>query len=261
IQAVLSKPIDLILVTLYHFNLLFPIKQGAWQLNIRSQAPIGRGLGSSAAVILSILGNLIEHHKVSLSSRERLALAQRIESRQHGTSSGIDPATMIHGGLLQYQTGSKIIKLPAHQLNAWLIDTGAPDSRTGECVEHVKTLNDRIDWQAFNKTTNTLIQALSDNKVEQFKQGIRQNHQLLILLGVVPSHIQIFIESLHQTHDAAAKICGAGAVYGDKAGMVICFSQQPPSGLCHDYGFSCEAITLQPKGMQIERLTSTEDCS
>ncbi|NPA72727.1 MAG: hypothetical protein GXO35_07855, partial [Gammaproteobacteria bacterium] len=29
IQAVLSKPIDLILVTLYHFNLLFPIKQGA----------------------------------------------------------------------------------------------------------------------------------------------------------------------------------------------------------------------------------------
>ncbi len=252
IQAVLTKPIDLVLNTLFHFEELCPLKPGDWQFKIHSEAPIGRGMGSSAAVIISLLTSLITHHRFNLSDDGLLALARRIECRQHGQSSGIDPATLIYGGLLQYQSNLPIQRINAQKLNAWLIDTGKPLSTTGQCVAQVKQhwANDKACWKSFKNVTQKLVQAWSEEDSLGFKRGIRKNQKLLFKLGVVPAKVQGFIDRLESQHHAAAKICGAGSVSGDNAGMVLCISETPPYTLCETYGYECRPLQLQTKGIE-----------
>ncbi len=260
IQSVLTKPIDLVLNTLFHFEELCPLKPGDWQFKIHSEAYIGRGLGSSAAVILSLLTSLIKHHNFDLSDDALLALAQRIECRQHGKSSGIDPATLIYGGLLQYQSNLPIQRVNSQKLNAWLIDTGRPKSTTGQCVAQVKQewAENKACWKEFKKVTQKLVEAWSEEDSLDFKNGIRKNQQLLFNLGVVPVRVQGFIERLESQFNAAAKICGSGSVSGDNAGIVLCISENPPYVLCETYGYSCLPLHLQTKGIECNVIDSTK---
>jgi mevalonate kinase len=240
IQTVLSKPIDLLLIILHHFDHRYGLMRADWQFKIDSKAPIGRGLGSSAAVIIAVLKSLIHHQRLEVHPAELLALAQLIECRQHGRSSGIDPTTLIHGGLLQYQPQHPIEQLPKHTLHGWLIDTGHPESSTGHCVQNVKQnhANNAALWQTFARTTAQIIQAWSKNDSQLFKQGIAQNHRLLTQIGVVPQRVQEFILALENDYNASAKVCGAGSIEGDCAGMVLCLSDLPPVKLCREYGYS-----------------------
>jgi len=254
IQTVLTHPIELILCTLYHFEQAFSINTGSWRFKIRSETPIGRGLGSSAAVILSLLSSLIKQHQLSVSSAGLLTFAQQIEAYQHGQSSGIDPATMIYAGLLQYQIDQPIQPIISPPLNAWLIDTGKPESATGECVVAVKSQhqNNTELWQEFRNTTQAITTAIQQNDPQKLQQGIRQNHQLLIQIGVVPKHIQTFITALQTQYHAAAKICGAGSISGNRAGVILCLSDTPPLELCERYGYNCHPIALQSQGLRCE---------
>jgi mevalonate kinase len=260
IQAVLTKPIDLILNTLFHFEELCPLKPGDWQFKIYSEARIGRGMGSSAAVILSVLASLIKHHNFRISDEGLLELARHIECRQHGKSSGIDPATLICGGLLQYQSNRPIQRIDSQTLNAWLIDTGKPLNATGQCVEHVKShwADDKRCWKQFKNVTQNLVQAWSKEDALGFKNGIRENQQLLYQLGVVPVKVQVFIDRLEKQYDASAKICGAGSVSGDSAGMVLCISEKPPLALCETYGYECLPLNLQTQGIECNVIESEQ---
>ncbi len=258
IQNVLTQPIELILCTLHHFETHFdhiqPFDTGSWSFKIQSDTPIGRGLGSSAAVIVSLLGALIKYHSLSVCPKELLKLAQQIEARQHGHSSGIDPATLIYAGLLQYQINQAIQPIISPPLNAWLIDTGTPESSTGECVMAVKSQHQHnlALWQTFRTTTQTITSAIQHSEWHNLQKGILENHQLLIQIGVVPEQIQTFIAALHTQYDAAAKICGAGSITGKQAGVILCLSNSNPTELCHTYGYHCRAITLQQQGLTCE---------
>ncbi|WP_019555708.1 mevalonate kinase family protein [Thiomicrorhabdus arctica] len=258
IQSVLTKPIDLILNTLFHFEELCPLKAGDWQFKIYSDAYIGRGLGSSAAVILSLLTSLIKHHNFDLSNDALLALAQRIECRQHGKSSGIDPATLIYGGLLQYQSNLPIQRVNAQNFNAWLIDTGKPLSTTGQCVEHVKQewADNKSCWKSFKKVTRRLMEAWSEEDSLGVKRAIRKNQKLLFNIGVVPAKVQGFIDRLENQHHAAAKICGAGSISGDNAGIVLCISEDPPYALCETYDYECLPLHLYTKAIECNVIES-----
>ncbi len=52
------------------------------------------------------------------------------------------------------------------------------------------------------------------------QQAVRAHQSLLNQIGVVPAKVQAFIEEIEHS-GGAAKICGAGAVGWDAAGMVI----------------------------------------
>lgn len=251
IDKVLSSPFDLLLICLWVFNQHHPILPANWQVTIQSKVPIGRGLGSSAAVIVSVLASLLKAHKLPQDSEALLNLAKQAESYQHGRSSGLDPASLIYGGLLKYQIGQPIQHLPTTSLNAWLIDTGAPQSHTGECVQAVKTLHQHnlLLWQSFKEISLEIEQAWLQQNIAQLKQAIQYNQRLLCEIGVIPKNIQQFILQLDSTLNAASKVCGAGSVQGDNAGIVLCISDQAPTELCQKHGYSFWPLELHNQGV------------
>jgi len=254
IHDVLKSPFDLILITLYLLHHIEPIESADWQLKIESDAPIGRGLGSSAAVILAVLKAVQTQQATKLDDTALLDLAAQIEAYQHGRSSGIDPATILKGGLLKYQMDNPIEVLEPQPFKAWLIDTGKPSSATGECVEWVKRhhQNDTQLWQAFTQTTAEIEQAWLQQDFNQLQKAIRFNHQLLCRIGVVPQSIQSFVQSLETQLNAAVKVCGAGSVEGDSAGILLCLSIDSPYEFCEAHGYHTQALKIQTQGVHCE---------
>ena len=261
INVVLKSPFDLVLMCLWAFNQVHQIKTGHWRVCIHSEVPIGRGLGSSAGVIVSLLASLFKAHHTSVSKHELLALAKQVESYQHGSSSGLDPATLIYAGLLKYQMGHPIQTLPNQKHAAWLIDTGTPQSNTGACVQKVKTHHQHnvTLWQDFAHTCSQIEQAWLNNcdlnhnaQTASLKKAIHQNHLLLCKIGVVPDKVQQVITQLNTELNAACKICGAGSILGDQAGMVLCMSDQSPAELCQQYGYSVWPLIPQNQGVHCE---------
>ncbi len=253
INSVLKQPVDLILACLHHYHHHFHLKPGHWLFKIQGHGLVGKGLGSSAAVIVGVLHSLFVHHQIAVNDTELLALAKTIENRQHGQSSGLDPAVVYKGGLIRYQQQPPIESLENRPFHGWLIDTGSPEASTGQVVNHVRRNFGEAHpiWSDFEATTNKIHQAWLDQNGEALKQEIFDNQSLLEEIGVVPDRVKTFIKSL-VADDGIAKVCGAGSHRGNSCGILLCLSPQAPLELCSQYGYNCIAIQLNEKGSQCE---------
>lgn len=249
IDQVLQTPADLILMTLFAFQQQHYLAAGNWQIEITSEVPVSRGLGSSASVIISLLKSLYHIHQLEPDSEQIMALAKQVESYQHGRSSGLDPATILNGGLIQYQANQPLTQQQITPPTLYLIDTGIPESSTGQAVVHVSQYAEKLAvWQQFTAVSNQLKSSLSSQDTDLAQQAIKHNQSLLEQIGVVPNRVKAFIAELHQQDNTAAKVCGSGSVLGDGAGVVLCIANSPPSDLCDAYNYSYQEITLNQTG-------------
>ena len=106
-----------------------------------------------------------------------------------------------------------------------LILTGKPQSSTGECVSHSKAFFEAHPEfiKAFGDVSEAVYAAFQSKDFEAFKVAITQNERLLEQIGVVPQRVQTLIHTL-EAQGLAAKVCGAGAISGDNAGVVAVFA-------------------------------------
>lgn len=195
--------------------------QGA-RLQLRSDLPPGAGLGSSAALALALLRAL----RPALPAAALFRLALQCEELQHGHSSGLDIAVSLHGGTL-FGTRGQFHPLPEGPAFAGhLYLSGIPDCTTGECVTAVSRNFPAAHpvWQEFAACTQSLLQALQQQNPAAQRQAIRQNHHLLCRIGVVPAEVADIIRQT-ESRGGCGKICGAGAIRGQKGGLVLL---QPP---------------------------------
>lgn len=221
IRQVLQKPFELAQFALGLFvesrNLSLP--HGV-KIHLQSDIPMGCGMGSSAATILSVMHAVSHYLDKPLSQEALFQLALVAERMQHGQSSGLDLRVALYGGCL-YVDGQRIETRQAPTLPLYLVNTGTPATTTGQCVEkaavHFKSHQLGDDFAA---ATRAMDAALSTSSPIALHDAIRDNHRLLVDIGVVPHKVQQFIKQV-EAHDGAAKICGAGAVAGDQAGVVL----------------------------------------
>lgn len=233
-------------IALFYQHLKLPFSQGL-RFTISGDLPIGYGLGSSAAIIVAILRTLCKLEDKQLSAEELLPLAVQVENLQHGYSSGLDPSVCLYEGVVLYHQQS-IQHRAFAPWSAYLINTGQPQSSTGECVAHVKTFAAQHDlWAQFMDVTLTCDQALREQNSTLLYAAVKRNHQLLCQLGVVPGNIQEFIAELEQAN-AVAKICGAGSVSGESCGylLVLVDAQHLPEieSITQRYDFVMEHVQL-----------------
>ncbi|CAN8140510.1 hypothetical protein THIOSC13_10008 [uncultured Thiomicrorhabdus sp.] len=177
--AILTHPAQLILLCMAHISRYQTLASGQWHIRVTSKNWLGRGMGSSAAVILATLKAAAKILPLHLKPEQLLKQATEIESYQHGRSSGLDPATLLAKTVIEFSIPGHIhpLGLNTLPLSAWLIDTGKPKTSTGACVSHVRDNfgADKKRWQNFAEVVKQIKHAWQAHATEQFVDGIRRN--------------------------------------------------------------------------------------
>lgn len=251
---VLQKPFELaqfaLGVFVESFNLSLP--HGV-KIHVQSDIPIGCGMGSSAATILSVMHAVSHYLQIPLSQENLFKLALEAENMQHGHSSGLDLRVAMQGGCL-YVHGDHIEERPVPSISLYVVNTGTPVTSTGQCIEkaapYFKSSSSLGD--EFADVTIAMDAALQQSSQHIFSAAIRRNHQLLAAIGVVPDQVKRFIAGV-ETLGGAAKICGAGAVAGDNAGAVLVYAddEQAVTMLCKRFGYTSISIAGESRGVHV----------
>lgn len=251
IRDVLHKPFELAQFALSIFmeSLNLSLPHGV-NIQVQSNVPIGCGMGSSAATILSVMYAISNHLQISLTSESLFQLALEAEKMQHGFTSGLDLRVSLQGGCL-YVHGNDILTRPLPQFSMFLVNTGTPLSTTGQCVEKVAShFKSQQLGDEFETVTKMMDVALQEHSWDKMQTAIRNNHELLITIGVVPLRVQNFINAIFAI-GGAAKVCGAGAVIGDQAGAVLIAHEDQTAVelIAERFGYSIIPIVGEMRGL------------
>jgi mevalonate kinase len=259
IRDVLKKPFELLQYTVSNVieKLNMTLPHGV-EIKTSSTIPMGCGMGSSAATVMSTLHALTHFFKLELEPLHYLHLGKEAENLQHGRSSGLDLQLAMQGGCLKFQEGKMEARnFPNFPL--YIVQTGTPLSSTGECVAHVAAhLQQGTLLEDFEAITHEMDKTLTTGHIKGIQDCIRANHALLSTLAVVPAKVQTFIQAL-ESLGAAAKICGAGAVKGDKGGVIwVVFQEaQNPhfnpalSHLLKEYDYTLHTLEMDRGGSHL----------
>lgn len=251
IREVLQKPFELAQFALGVFadalNLSLP---HGIKMQVESTIPMGCGMGSSAATIVSVMHAASHYLNIPLSEDALFQLALEAENMQHGHSSGLDVRIALQGGCLYLQDQVSHAR-PIPTFSFYLVNTGMPITTTGQCVEHVAPhFKSQQLQQDFAGVTQAMDSALQMQSMQNMAHAVRENHKLLQHIGVVPKPVASFIQEIEKM-DGAAKICGAGAVGGDRAGAVLVIMQDSTalSAICSRFGYNVIPILGESRGV------------
>lgn len=253
IRDVLQKPVELaqFAFSLFLETLNLKLTQGI-KIRLQSDIPMGCGMGSSAATVLSIVHAIAHHFKIDLSPDIFFRLALEAENMQHGYSSGLDLHVSLNGGCVFVNNG-QTHQRAIPELPLYLVNTGVPQTTTGECVAHAAPFfkNSQIG-DDFAAVTEAMDNALPQKNFANIKKIIQANHELLVKIGVVPLTVQRFIQEVNQV-EAAAKICGAGAVAGEKGGIVCVMTDniEALTQICNRYHYAILPVMGESRGVHI----------
>ena len=253
IRDVLKEPFELMQFAVTHFidKRKVNLPQGI-EVRTNSNIPVGCGMGSSAAAVVSSMVAVARFSKLEIDLESCYQLAWEAENMQHGHSSGVDVYLVLHGGCIRFQKGAANQTRPIPGRSFLLVNTGSPAATTGECVAAAGAFlkNDLKLLADFETVTNNIDQALQQNNNHLLIESMNHNHQLLVKLGVVPAKVQQFIAEIERA-GGAAKICGAGSVYGDAAGVVLVVADEDISDIVQNYQYQQMSIRGELQGTHV----------
>ncbi|KAJ1667469.1 Mevalonate kinase [Coemansia sp. RSA 1813] len=203
---------------------------------VRSLLPVGSGLGSSAALNVTLSAALLRLRgrigpDVAKAEDKQLIneWAFRGEQVAHGTPSGIDNSVATFGGFLRYTKGQSAVNLASSQaLHVLITNTNVPKS-TKALVAGVRMLRDKfptvIDpllesihgismraaelFQSAETASKDCTDAQIDELEAQLRDIIRINHGLLATLGVSHPSLER-IREITAAGGLASKLTGSG---------------------------------------------------
>jgi len=252
ISRVLEGPQDLFLHLIGQLLQKSGMQLGeGFELRIRSDLPIGAGMGSSAATLAATAKAMGACLGLDLDAEALYELVLNSENLQHGRASGVDPAIVVYGGLIRFERGERT-SLPARELELTLVYTGQPESSTGEAVAAVaaEAFSGAV-WDAFAEVARVFEDALQHRNWEELIPLVRQNHRLLREIGVVPERVQRFVTRVEEL-GGGAKISGAGAVRGERAGVLLVFGATDDlPELCVEFGYRPMTARLEVQGARL----------
>ncbi|BFZ04609.1 hypothetical protein BsWGS_07648 [Bradybaena similaris] len=226
-----------VIAFLYSYCSIFKTKSDlpAISVHMKSELPVGAGLGSSAAFSVTMsaallqLAGLIQSEKLedgtaAWSSADKTLINNWAfigEKLIHGRPSGIDNSVSTYGGALRFQKGqiTLIDKMPT--LTVMLVNTKVPRS-TMVLVAGVREKHNKFQeifdpvFDAVEAITNKAESVYKlmhdDTRPEYFKtleELVDLNHQMLNMMGVGHQSLD-HIVAVAKRHEFHAKLTGAG---------------------------------------------------
>ena len=237
------------------------------RLEVESELPLGSGFGSSAACATAVLLAAAAALEIELGTEQVLQLALEVERRQHGSPSGIDNATVLHGGILWVERDGDG-RLKAQPLAARagellpglrFFQSGEPAESTGAVVAAVRQRRSE-DEAAFTARLDDMAAATRALR-QELESGAAETSRLIALFrrfeghleafGVVPEAIRRVIREVER-QGGAAKISGAGSLSGPGAGSLLVLEPGPGLDLAWPATFNELNLRLGAPGARRE---------
>ncbi len=187
-------------------------------LTLQSTIPLGRGLGSGAAISTAIVRALANFYNQPLSPAEVSALVYEVETLHHGTPSGIDNTVIAFDQPVYFIREQPIQRLRvATPFTLLIADTGRT-AATREVVGYV-----RAQWQQTPELYEAYfaeIGVIAEQARHIIEHGYKdeailgelmnQNQTLLSQMGVSSPQIDHLVQAARQAGVYGAKLSGAG---------------------------------------------------
>ena len=229
------------------------------KLNVQCEIPIGAGLGSSASTTVATISAVAASQGRVLNKKEIFKLAFFPENFLHGTPSGVDQATCIYGGTLQFKRPSTIkpIILERHP-TLLLCDTGihhATRTLVGSVVKKSKT--DEKDFQKHldqsRAISEGMVKALKAGDDDEMGRLMSDNHEILKKIGVSHPKLDQLVIAARRAGALGAKLTGAG---GGGCILAVCRNSKQREAIARrlrTIGGIPYNVTQDPHGLTVTR--------
>ncbi len=200
---------------------------GMWKIDISSQIPVGIGLGSSAAVSVALCAAMGTESQLfaectksgrclqESDTRVLQKMAQNLESKVHGKSSGLDTFTSIMGGVIEYQNGGGE-KISLKEMPKFMVAYGKSQKSSKEQIARVERI--RVDnpqaFKDFLSESESIVKkgrrALESGDLNTLGEAMDANHDLLLNMGLSGKELDRMVLTARENGALGAKVCGAG---------------------------------------------------
>lgn len=185
-------------------------------VNVECQIPIGAGLGSSASTAVSIISAVSTSQGSALGRKRIFELAFIPERFLHGKPSGVDQATCIYGGIIEFTRPSNIkpIRVKTDPI-LMLCDSGIhhqTKTLVGSVVRKSKV--QRRDFRDYlsqiRAVSRGVSKSLRTGDHDDLGQLMTLNHELLQRIGVSHPKLDHLVAVAKEAGALGAKLTGAG---------------------------------------------------
>jgi mevalonate kinase len=188
-------------------------------VTVRSQVPLGRGLGSSAALAVAVLRGMATAAGRDLDTQATLEHGRALEQIFHGTPSGIDPAAAALGTCIRFVRGEPptVTALRLDRTVRLLVTYGDRARSTGAAVgglrdrwEADRTGHERL-FDDIARAVDEGVAALERGDVEALGAAFDRNQTVLEALGVSNDEVAARVAAAKAAGALGAKLTGGGA--------------------------------------------------
>src|SRR5207248_2117366 len=218
--------------------------------------PIRAGLGSSASTTVATISAVAKSRSVRLDREEIFKLAFIPENYLRGQPSGVDQATCIYGGIIQFKKPSKIKAITVKRPPTILVcDSGAHRSTkalVGAVVKRSQEQTDRFQshLDEITSISNAVVKALRKEDDNELGRLMNRNHEMLRQIGVsTPDLDRLVVEAL-QAGALGAKLTGAG---GGGCIIALCADKKDRSNIARklrNAGGTIYNVSLDASGVK-----------
>lgn len=190
-----------------------------WVVQVESEIPVGRGLGSSAALAIATLRALAQAAGRALEHDEEIRLGRRLERAFHGTPSGIDPAAAALGRCFRFVAGDPpaveplVVAAPVPLVIAYddaprstAAAVGALRARRADAPARYEALFDAVAG-----VVAAGAEALATGDLAALGRCFDENQALLVACGVSSPTLDARVRLARDAGALGAKLTGAGA--------------------------------------------------
>jgi len=194
-------------------------------VNVDCNIPIAAGLGSSASTTVSIISAVSKSQGVDLSRKEIFKLAFVPERYLHGKPSGVDQATCIYGGTIEFTRPASIKPIRVQTEPTLLLCDSGIHHETKTLVGSVvkKSQTNRKIFRDYlgqvREISQGVSKALKRGDSEDLGSLMSLNHELLRKIGVSHPKLDRLVNSAKRAGALGAKLTGAG---GGGCVVVVC---------------------------------------
>ncbi|GKU23746.1 mevalonate kinase [Clostridium folliculivorans] len=226
------------------------------RIKVDSSIPLGRGLGSSAAIAIAITRSIFSLFGQKLSEEHLFSLVQIAETYAHGKPSGIDTATEISEHPIWFQKEKQIVPLVIRRpLYIVVADTGR-NGDTHTAVDNVRkmygseTVKVQNSLDEIARISELAREALLKGDIYLLGTLLYRNHEELKILGVSDDELNHLVEIARNAGALGAKLTGGGLggcmlALGESLGHAkIIATQLMSSGASNVWYFSTEENSL-----------------